>query len=983
MADLLARVQAALGERYDVLSQIGRGGMATVFLASDPRHRRQVAIKVLDPELSAYIGSDRFLREIEIAAGLSHPHILPLYDSGDAGGLLYFVMPFIEGESLRHRLDRETLIPIDDALQLIRDVAAGLAHAHSRGIVHRDIKPENILLSGREALIADFGIARAIGAANQSRLTQTGMAIGTPSYMSPEQALGEGDVDGRSDLYSLACVLYEMLAGKPPFAGSTIISVLGRHSREESPSLHALRPKVPAQVDLAIQRALEKTPADRYATVTQFAEALTQPTSGVTAWLPRRRSTLRRMRTWAGTLLVLAGAILGGWFFRGAARTSGVRPLDPSAVAVLPFAVTGTLDTSLVSPEGIVELLYTRLSGEGGSLRALYPASVERAWRRTGTRKEEELSPESAVRLAQGLGAGQVLLGRVFGDRGRVTLTASLLAVPTGNEISRVEVPGPSDSLLSLLDQMAAKILISSTGGNQRNLYDLTTGKLSALRPYLAGLQKYRRGQYRDAANDFTRALEEDSTFALAGLALGTAENLADGDPAQGWAVAWAQRDRLSATDRKFLTAWLGPRYPIEPTIGESFAIWEELVDSVPDRWEASYQLGEMLFHYGELLGKPASRQRAATAFRRSLEGDSAFAPALEHLVDLAAMSGDTAEARRFGRLYLSADSMGDNADYVRWRLSVALGDSVLHTRVMSRIDSLSSDLLARLAGTAQLDGVALDDAALAIRALQDQARNQGEFFRSSVLARQFFLNKGQPRAAADTRADQPRGLPFDPFFQIVEALYWDGDTTAAALTVRRIAAGSELSPSARNTADMAHFINLCTLGVWRSARGEWVGIDGLIRKLRAVGAGVTLPPVFLPLCADLLEADLARHEGRPGDQTRAIAIIDSVVVSGPAVTSYILLVANLTSARLHEANGNPAAALAAIRHRVHLYERISGLSTLLREEGRLATLVGDTAGAIRAYRHYLVLRSEPDPALDKQAREVRAALTRLEASGS
>jgi len=217
MADILDRLEAALAERYRIERELGSGGMATVYLAEDLKHHRQVAIKVLRPDLAAVLGSYRFLREIEIAAKLTHPHILPLHDSGEADGFLYYVMPYVAGESLRDRLNREKQLPIDDSLKLASEVADALGFAHEHNVIHRDIKPENILLEAKHAVVADFGVARAIEEAGQTRLTETGIAIGTPAYLSPEQASGERELDGRSDIYALGCVLYEMLAGEPPF----------------------------------------------------------------------------------------------------------------------------------------------------------------------------------------------------------------------------------------------------------------------------------------------------------------------------------------------------------------------------------------------------------------------------------------------------------------------------------------------------------------------------------------------------------------------------------------------------------------------------------------------------------------------------------------------------------------------------------------------------------------------------------------------
>ena len=251
--------------------------MATVYLAHDLKHDRKVAVKVLRPELVHALGPERFLREIATTANLHHPHILPLYDSGrrrTSGALLYYVMPFVEGESLRDRLKREKQLPLDDALRIAREVADALSYAHGHGVIHRDIKPENILLESGHALVADFGIARAVSTAGADRLTDTGLALGTPAYMSPEQAAGDRDVDGRSDLYSLGCVLYEMLAGQPPFSGPTVQSIARQHLTATPPPITQLRPAVPGVVAAALERALAKNPADRFNPVGQFAEAL-------------------------------------------------------------------------------------------------------------------------------------------------------------------------------------------------------------------------------------------------------------------------------------------------------------------------------------------------------------------------------------------------------------------------------------------------------------------------------------------------------------------------------------------------------------------------------------------------------------------------------------------------------------------------------------------------------------------------------------
>jgi serine/threonine-protein kinase len=269
------RLKAALADRYQIDREIGSGGMATVYLAQDLKHDRRVAIKVLRPELAATLGPDRFVREIEIAARLSHPHILPLHDSGEAGGILYYVMPYVEGESLRERLDREGKLSVAEAVRLVDEIASALSYAHEQGVVHRDVKPENIMLSGGRAVVADFGIGRAVCVAGGDRLTGTGFAVGTPAYMSPEQAFGEADVDARSDVYALGCVVYEMVSGHAPFEASTPQGLLAKQAGGTVPSLRASDPAIPPFLERAVERTLAKEPADRFQTASEFAEALT------------------------------------------------------------------------------------------------------------------------------------------------------------------------------------------------------------------------------------------------------------------------------------------------------------------------------------------------------------------------------------------------------------------------------------------------------------------------------------------------------------------------------------------------------------------------------------------------------------------------------------------------------------------------------------------------------------------------------------
>ena len=278
-----ALLAEALSGRYVIEREIARGGMATIYLARDLQRDEQVAVKVMSPRLTTVLGTERFLREIQIAGQMSHPYIVPLYDSGNTGGVLYYIMPYVQGESLHERLDREKHLSLEEALRITRDVAAALGYAHGLGVLHRDVKPENILLAGGHALVADFGLARAIGASGYHRLTQTGIIVGTAYYLSPEQLREDRDLDQRADIYSLGCLLYEMLTGGPPYTGPSLKELVTRIIRSPVPSVRRLHPSVPAAVDAAISRALAKSAADRFETMQDFTAALSGQGAGASS----------------------------------------------------------------------------------------------------------------------------------------------------------------------------------------------------------------------------------------------------------------------------------------------------------------------------------------------------------------------------------------------------------------------------------------------------------------------------------------------------------------------------------------------------------------------------------------------------------------------------------------------------------------------------------------------------------------------------
>ncbi len=370
MNDAVPRLTAALVGRYTIERELGAGGMATVYLAHDVRHERKVALKVLRPELAAVIGAERFLHEIKTTANLQHPHILPLHDSGTVDGTVFYVMPYVEGESLRDRLQREKQLPIDHALRIAKEVASALDYAHRHGIIHRDIKPENILLHDGQALVADFGIALAASSAGGARMTETGMSLGTPSYMSPEQAMGERTLDARTDVYALGCVLYEMLTGEPPFTGPTAQAIVARVLTSKPEAVSVRRHTVPAQVDAAVRVALEKLPADRFATASEFAAALDNtsfrlPATSTAAPLPAARTGLRsvtghRSVPWGLVAILL---VLVFWLARNAGRADSATGPTRFAVDLEQVQSFPSSHNVLVTPDGRTVIVSAIVAG--------------------------------------------------------------------------------------------------------------------------------------------------------------------------------------------------------------------------------------------------------------------------------------------------------------------------------------------------------------------------------------------------------------------------------------------------------------------------------------------------------------------------------------------------------------------------------------------------------------------------------------------
>jgi serine/threonine-protein kinase len=482
MTEITEKLHTALADRYRIVRHLGEGGMATVYLAHDERHDRHVALKVLRPELAAIIGAERFLHEIKVTANLQHPHIVPLHDSGDADGSLYYVMPYIEGDTLRDKLKRERQLGIEEAIEITRSIASALDYAHRQGVIHRDIKPENILLHDGQAMVADFGIALAVSQASGQRLTETGLSIGTPHYMSPEQAMGDRALDARTDIYSLGAMLYEMLAGDPPYTGSTAQAVVAKVITEKAPPVTAMRDTVPAHVNAAVAKALAKMPADRFSTAAAFSDALANPGFASAATTAAPAATEERGRSaplvWVLGTTTLVFAALAAWgLLRPSSQVSGpVTRYDLTLPELEAGLVTNFGSNIALSPDGR-RLVYAgagpngvqlwlrernRLTaqpipGGDGAHQVFFSPDGQRVGFITGNRalRVASLTGEPPVTLVD---SGIVRGGGAWGEDGYVYFVAG--AVQGGIRIaglSRMHVTGGAITPVTTLDTVAGE----------------------------------------------------------------------------------------------------------------------------------------------------------------------------------------------------------------------------------------------------------------------------------------------------------------------------------------------------------------------------------------------------------------------------------------------------------------------------------------------------------------------------------------------
>jgi hypothetical protein len=817
------------------------------------------------------------------------------------------------------------------------------------------------------------------------------MAIGTPAYMSPEQAAGETDIDGRSDLYALGCVTYEMLAGQPPFTGPTAASIVGQHLAVPPRPITELRAALPAAVAEALQRALAKSAADRFATPTAFAAALKADAGRRTARIPQRVAV-------AAVVAVLALAAAGvAWLALRGRPNPG---LDSDVIAVLPFRVGGPSIAYL--RESMLDLLQARLGSATGP-RIVEPRTLLSAWRRAIGNESEDLSEDASRALARRLGAGRVLLGSAIATPTELTLSGTLLRVSDGRQLARESVVGAPDSVAVLVNRLTAALLIGEAGESADRSAGLAGAPLDALQDYLAGRRAYRRGDYFGAMDLYGRAVARDSTFVDAAFAM-VATNAWIGTVGttagfRAIAVVSRLRDRLSARDRSLFLAipWVGPNYPRPSTNAEIIAQAQRGADSAADSPDHWLLLGQLLAAYGASASVTDWPVRAAAALDRAIALDSSFALAIQWRIYGAMEAGDTAATRRDARLLEARVVSGFADDYLLWAAARVAGDRAAAVRWRDRTEGMGrtdvSQKRVKLILHSAAFALPLADAHAVLEQVRRDATTDQDI---GLWLGEEALRFAEGRTYVWGRSWEGRAGSGGAETILQQALIEPAYRPVAATVLAQERAGmfGIPGPSGSLTPGGARWPPLrdCYGTLLRVTGGDTAGAGAALARLRAFPA-TDHPPlpreqwqrVDMRVCPLLVNALLERPAA--GAARPSLDRLDSLMREGPrgwaeATSVEPTAFANFAIARLREAQGDIPAALAAIRRREVDYfpAYLWSLPAFLRQEGRLAALAGDTAGARRAYDKYLALRTDPDPPFRAQRDSVLAERAALRA---
>jgi eukaryotic-like serine/threonine-protein kinase len=726
MHDLTEQLAAALGSSYRIDTELGGGGMSRVFRAEDVALGRSVVIKLLHPELAAGVNAERFNREVQLAARLQHPHIVPVITAGQVDGLPYYVMPFVKGESLQARLARGQM-PFSEIVSIMGDVLKALAYAHADGVVHRDIKPDNILLSGGAAVVADFGIAKAISSARRDEggLTSVGTSLGTAGYMAPEQVAGDPSLDHRADIYALGCVAYEMLTGAAPFAGKSPQQMLAAHVLETPVPIRERRPDTPPALAALVERCMAKDPADRPQTASEVLEGLDQISLGTgphTSMAPKKRSGVAI----GVAAVVVVAAIAGFVFMRGRAKPTSEGVL----IAVAPFEV---LDPQLgLWKEGLVDVLSRNLDG-AASMHTVSPSAAVKRW-------EGRVGREDAMTFAKRTGAQIVIYGSLQ-PAGRDIVDAKVWVLDTrsGSAPAELQARDSSSRIDRLSDTLSVKLL--SALGDARGggaVHALGSGSLPAIKAFLQGAQYFRKTRFDSAAAMFREAITIDTNFAIAYSYLNQALGWTGGagDERLGLALAGQRHlgPGLSSLDSLLIVAiahYYDTRGNIVANQRAGYQAMELATQRYPNDAFAAYLLADFRFHADPNL----SDQEALLSFDRAIQKDSDFAPTYIHPIEISFRYGHDAAAR-YVRAYLARDPKDREGRGLALALDLSAPGGTTDPKLRALIDTgaanviqAASSALARLPDSAETSLYMLKTAAL-----RRDAKTAGPGFESLIV---------------------------------------------------------------------------------------------------------------------------------------------------------------------------------------------------------------------------------------------------------
>jgi eukaryotic-like serine/threonine-protein kinase len=879
-----------LAGRYEIEREIGRGGMAEVFAARDRLEERRVAVKVLRPDLAHLVGADRFLREIAIAGRVQHEHVLHLLDSGHSDETPprpYYVMPLVEGETLRARMDRERQLPVAEVVRLARAVAAALQHAHGLGLIHRDIKPENILLGGDQVLVADFGIAHAATAAGGETLTQTGMVLGTPPYMSPEQG-GANPVDARSDLYSLGCVLYEMLVGEPPFTGRSTQAIIARHMYDHPPSIEVVRPEVPAGLVQVVTRLLAKSPADRFPSAAALDAALAGALEPARAVAPARTGTV------LGRIGAIAGVAIAGWL---AWAVVGPKPiLDPRRVTVFPL-----VDQRQGGADGnageIVALMLATTLGQAEPLRGLY------GWVALGPRERADprlVSASSARSIAKRQKAGYYVTGWIQGENDSIAVILSLNdASGRDDPVQRRVSAHLGDRSPTQLGLAAMVELLPSLLGHETDLRILSDRKPAAIEEFLLGEVEYYRARFGAALKHYHKAIETDSALAIAAVRGAQAASWAE-QPEEALRLVAVADQHAGALSSQYLALVKGLSAYYAGQADSAVTYLREAVAAAPDWGEAWMALGEV---YRHLLPRERPLDSLAeAAFAQASALDSSFTPSLYHLAELAIQRGDLPRARRLASRLEAADT--DSGIVRPLKLMLRCFDRGISPAEWRRVAATDwIDLTAAalvLAAPAASPSCATD----AFRAVMEEPQAGGSYRPNAYFALQSLLamqgrNEELGRLLASEYGTQFSGAWYVVLASVAGAPF-EREADSLALTQ-----GTDYSPMGT--------VRLWFLGLWEARRGDVGRLriieTSLARKADSSGSRQDR------LLSDIIAAHAALARGDSADAVRRLAALRAVTTRTQAVWSGwgALSFEHLALARLLQAAGDQNGALAEV----------------------------------------------------------------------